>query len=86
MEKLVISGSSKLEDKVKYWVDYFEDKRYQVLDYPRLIENENYERDLPDIYKSFYNNLEETDIFFLMNEDKNGIKGYFGASAIAELT
>lgn len=86
MEKLVISGSSKLEDKVKYWVDYFENKGYQVLDYPRLIENENYERDLPDIYKSFYNNLEETDIFFLMNEDKNGIKGYVGASAIAELT
>lgn len=39
MEKLVISGSSKLEDKVKYWVDYFENKGYQVLDYPRLIEN-----------------------------------------------
>lgn len=30
--------------------------------------------------------MENTDIYFLMNEEKNGIKGYIGASAIAELT
>jgi len=30
--------------------------------------------------------LENTDMFFLMNEEKNGINGYIGASAIAELT
>ncbi len=86
MEKLVISGSSKLEDKVKYWINFFEDKGYEILDYPKLAALENYKRDLPNIYKSFYSNLEKTDIFFLMNEDKNGIKGYVGASAIAELT
>lgn len=26
MEKLVIFGSSKLEDKVKYWINFFENK------------------------------------------------------------
>lgn len=86
MEKLVISGSSKLEDKVNYWINFFENKGYEVLDYPKLIEKEHYERNLTEHYESFYNSIEKTDIFFLMNEDKNGIKGYVGASAIAELT
>lgn len=26
MKKVVISGSSKLQDKVNYWIKYFEDK------------------------------------------------------------
>ena len=41
---------------------------------------------LTKIYKRFYKNLDQTDVFFLMNEDKDGIEGYVGASAIAELT
>ena len=41
---------------------------------------------LPTIYKNFYTALENTDIYFLMNEEKNGIEGYIGASSIAELT
>lgn len=86
MEKLVISGSSKLEDKVNYWINFFETKGYEVLNYPKLIEKEHYERNLTEHYESFYSSIEETDIFFLMNEDKNGIKGYVGASAIAEIT
>ena len=86
MKKVVISGSSKLEDKVKYWLNYFENNGYQVLNYPKLIEKENYESDLAEHYESFYRSIETTQIFFLMNEDKNGIKGYVGASAIAELT
>ena len=42
--------------------------------------------ELPIVYNDFYTALENTDVFFLMNEEKNGIKGYIGASAIAELT
>ena len=41
---------------------------------------------MPITYANFYNALEKTDVFFLMNEDKNGIKEYIGSSAIAELT
>lgn len=86
MKKIVISGSSKLQDKVNYWKNHFQNLNYEILDYPKLIEEQNYEKELPSIYKNFYTSLENTDVFFLMNEEKNGIKGYIGASAIAELT
>ena len=86
MKKIVISGSSSLQDKVNYWIEYFKNKNYEILDYPKSIEKENYEKELPKIYKDFYTALENTEVFFLMNEEKNGIKGYIGASAIAELT
>lgn len=85
-EKIVISGSSKLQDKVNYWLDYFKNKNYEIIDYPKFIEHDNYEKELPKVYKDFYTSLENTNVFFLMNEEKNGIKGYIGASAIAELT
>lgn len=86
MKKVVISGSSKLQDKVSYWLNYFKNNEYEILDYPKLIEQENYVKELPKVYKDFYTALENTDVYFLMNEEKNGIKGYIGASAIAELT
>lgn len=86
MKKIVISGSSKLQDKINYWLKYFENKNYEIIDYPKFIEPRNYEKELPEIYKKFYKALENTDVYFLMNEEKNGIKGYIGASAIAELT
>lgn len=86
MKKLVISGSSKLQDKVNYWIEYFKNRDYEIIDYPKHIEHKNYIEELPNVYKNFYTSLENTDVFFLMNEEKNGIKGYIGASAMAELT
>lgn len=86
MKKIVISGSSKLQDKVEYWINYFKNLNYEILDYPKYTEPSEYEKTLPKIYKNFYTALENTDVYFLMNEEKNGIKGYIGASSIAELT
>ena len=86
MKKVVISGSSKLQNKVSKWVEHFSSLGYEVLDYPKLIKEENYIKELPKIYEDFYKALENTDVYFLMNEEKNGISGYIGASAIAELT
>lgn len=85
MKKIVISGSSKLQDKVEFWVKHLE-KQYQILDYPKLVNKDNYFEELPNVYKKFYTNLETTDIYFLMNEEKNGINGYIGANSFAELT
>ena len=86
MKKIVISGSSKLQDKVNYWLNHFKNKGYAILDYPKLIEQNDYVKELPRVYKDFYTALENTNVYFLMNEEKNGIKGYIGASSIAELT
>ena len=86
MKKIVISGSSKLQDKVNYYLEYFKNKGYEILDYPKVVENEDYATELTKIYKNFYTSLENTDIFFLMNEEKNSVKGYIGPSSFAELT
>ena len=64
MKKIVISGSSKLQDKVNYWLDYFKNKNYEIIDYPKFIEHDNYEKELPKVYKDFYSALENTNVFF----------------------
>lgn len=70
MKKIVISGSSKLQDKVNYWLEYFESKNYEILDYPKFIEKENYNTELPKVYQNFYTALENTNVLFLVNEKK----------------
>ena len=81
MKKVVISGSSKLQEKLITWKEYFEQKGYEVIDYPKQVSKEN----LKDIYKSFYESLEKTDVLFLMNEERKGIKGYIGPSSMVEV-
>ena len=86
MQKLIISGSAKLQDQVNYWLNYFRHNNYEILNCPKPIKPEKFTEELPAVFKDFYAAIEDADIFFLMNEDKNGIKGYIGASAFAELT
>lgn len=81
MKKVVISGSSKLQEELITWKEHFEQKGYEVIDYPKQVSKEN----LKDIYKSFYESLEKTDVLFLMNEERKGIKGYIGPSSMAEV-
>jgi len=87
MKKLIIAGSSKLQERAAYWRGYFEGRGYEVIDFPSLVSDEgDYASNLTDIYVSFYQNIDRTDVFFLMNEDKDDIGGYIGPSAFAELT
>lgn len=37
-------------------------------------------------YRQFYKHLDQTDVLFIMNEDKNGIEGYIGANTFSEIT
>lgn len=85
MRKLVISGSLSLENKIKYWVKYFDDLNYEVLNYPKKFSSEYFLENYSDIYKDFLVSISNSDILFVMNEDKNGIKGYIGAASYAEL-
>lgn len=82
MKKVVISGSTKLLDDVSTWKKIFEDKGYEVINYPHIDE----EVSIGQSYKQFYKDIEECDIFFLMNERKGNIEGYIGASVFGELT
>lgn len=86
MKKIVISGSSKLTEQVAYWRGYFEGRGYEVLDYPKLVPEGDYAVEMTKIYRRFYRHLDNTNVFFLMNEDQNDIPGYIGASSMSELS
>lgn len=86
MKKIVISGSTKLREKIDYWVNYFTNNGYEVLDYPKNINKETFLDLYSVVHKEFYKNIKKTDILFIMNEDKNGINGYIGPAAFAELS
>ena len=85
MKKVVIAGSAKLQNEVNKWLKIFEKKNYEVLDYPRAIEESKFMELYPNIHTEFLENITKTDMLFLMNEDKNGIGGYIGYEAYAEL-
>lgn len=36
-------------------------------------------------HRQFYKHLDQTDVLFVMNEDKNGIEGYIGANTFSEI-
>lgn len=85
-QKIVISGSGSLQDKVEYWKSHFETNGYEVIAFPKPWDNsDEHDQSLHGLYINFYNAIDECDIFFLMNEDKNGIAGYIGANSTAEL-
>lgn len=86
MLNLVIAGSSKLKDKITYWKKFFEEQNYNVLDYPKFIDRENFNKLYPNVHKNFFINITKADILFIMNEDKNDKIGYIGAETFAELT
>ncbi|MFA5173445.1 MAG: hypothetical protein WC435_03560 [Candidatus Paceibacterota bacterium] len=83
-KKLVIAGSASLQEKIQYWKSFWENKGFKVIDYPVSIPTEIFESEYPKVHKNFFNSLENTDILFVMNEDKNNITGYVGAESFAE--
>ena len=84
-KKLVIIGSASLQSKIQYWKLFWENKGYEVVAFPNIIEKEKFFQEYPKVFAKFFNNLENTDVVFVMNEDKNGITGYIGAESFAEL-
>ena len=85
MKKVVITGSVKLQAEINNWTNFFKNNNYEVLDYPREIEEKKYMKKYPIRHKEFFESITKTDILFIMNEDKNGITGYIGAESFAEL-
>lgn len=85
MKKVVIAGSAKLQTEVNKWRKFFESKNYEILDYPRAIEESKFMELYPNIHIEFLENITKTDMLFIMNEDKNGKHGYIGYETYAEL-
>lgn len=84
-KKIVISGSIKLRDKINKFVETLKDK-YEILDYPIDIAEENFLEEYKKVHNKFYNNIENADVLLLFNEDKNGIKGYIGYAGFSEIS
>lgn len=85
MKKVVIAGSASLQPEIVKWIKILKKKNYQVLDYPKPIEKEKFIELYPNVHIEFLQNITKADMLFLMNEDKNGIEGYIGYEAYAEL-
>lgn len=84
-KKIVIACSGKFQEEIQKWKKYFESIGYEVINYPKKINQENTE-EYKDIYIKFFKSLDETDELFVLNEEKNGIEGYIGSQVFAELT
>lgn len=85
MKKIVIAGSAKLQKEVEKWINIFESNNYEILDYPRAIEESKFMELYPNIHTKFLENIPKADMLFIMNEDRNGKIGYIGYETYAEL-
>ncbi len=84
-KKIIIAGSAKLQGEIKEWIDYWEEKGCVVVDFPRSIPKDTFDKTYPGVHKKFYADILKADIFFVANGKKNGIMGYIGPETFAEL-
>ncbi|MFA4818454.1 MAG: hypothetical protein WC621_01290 [Patescibacteria group bacterium] len=85
MKKVVIVGSAGPQEKVQHWKKFWEDNGYLVTGYPLPVPKKTFLEEYPKVHTEFFKNITETDILFVMNEDKNAITGYIGAETFAEI-
>ncbi len=85
MKKIVISGSAKLSKELEHWNRWWQKSGFEVLYCPELIDsNVDFSKAYKETYEHFYKSLLNSDLLFLMNENKNGQEGYIGAQTFAE--
>ncbi|HCM87307.1 hypothetical protein [Enterococcus sp.] len=82
--RVVVSGSIAFQAEYQKLLRYFEKTGVELIDYPRP--SQNLTEEYPQILTTFFRNIEVTDIFYLYNQDKNGVSGYIGAASFSELT
>lgn len=84
--KVVIAGSASLQDEIKKWIQYWNNKEgYSVTNYPQTISQEMFIEQYPEVHAKFFKDIAGADVLFIANEKKNGINGYIGAETFAEL-
>ena len=85
MRKIIIAGSAKFYKEAQELKQELEVKNYSVIDFPKRV-NHSDEIEYKEAYETFYNRLSKSDDLLLFNLDKNGIEGYIGYEAFAELS
>jgi hypothetical protein len=84
-KKVVIIGSASLQEKIQWWKSWWEGQGLEVTAYPAPVPQETFLKEYPKVHTDFFASLEEADLVFVMNEDKNGVPGYIGAESFAEM-
>ena len=84
MKKIIIEGSAKFYNEVIEYKQELEKNNYMVINYPKKIDVTN-ENEYKKTFENYYQDLDKSDDFLLLNLDKNGIKGYIGYESFAEL-
>lgn len=85
MRKIIIAGSAKFYKEAQELKQELEAKNYNVIDFPKRV-NHGDEIEYKEAYETFYDRLSKSDDLLLFNLDKNGIEGYIGYEAFAELS
>lgn len=85
MKKIVISCSAKFQEEIKKWKKEFEEKGFEVINWPKEIDQSNI-HEYKTVHTKFFKSILEADMIFIINGEKNGIKGYVGAQTFAELS
>lgn len=85
MKKIVISGSASNQEKIKNLCKELSNQ-YEILDYPKAIQKENFLKIYKGTHKAFYENIANCDVYMLYNYDKDNIDGYIGSAGFAELS
>lgn len=85
-KKVVIAGSASLQPAIEKWITYWNGREDTlVTNYPKPIDQSRFLELYPDVHRDFFVSLNDADILFVANEDKNGIEGYIGAETFAEI-
>ena len=86
MKNVVIAGSASLQPAIEKWIAYWNGRDDAlVTNYPKPIDQSRFLELYPTVHKDFFVSLNDADMLFVANEDKNGIEGYIGAETFAEI-
>ncbi len=84
--KVCVASSASLPEATAKWKNYWESQpNHIVIAAPKPIAKRDFAQKYPSVHTNFFRGLLKSDILFIANEDKKGIRGYIGAEVFAEL-
>ncbi|MEK6903249.1 MAG: hypothetical protein AABW64_01210 [Nanoarchaeota archaeon] len=94
-QKVVICGSMRFLEKMKYWKEFLESKGYSVdtptlIDFHKIRDKDNNIKEFEHVKrretKNHFEKVKSADILLILNYDKDGKKNYIGGNTFAEIS
>ena len=86
MPTMVISGSAREQEAIQRWIVFWQRRGYEVIAYPSPIPANEFQARYPGVLRAFYERLAACDALFVVNEDRDSIRGYVGAATFGEIS